>query len=219
LPSWAVYILQVRAVKYQITRFKSLEVALEELQPFIRNGEHLQTGKPFKDLGGLRSRELLANWLLCAVVNYDSQAAERLTFTSDPLGGDGIIYDSETDASWPTEHVLVPAARTDAAVDVEALILKAIERKRKKGGAAYASGKTLVVFLNAGGGKWHPNRVAKRLPDPLHFAVVWVVGLHHVEAGEYVYSVTQLDVSEGDAPAWLVRIGSDFRKWKIERLQ
>ena len=206
-------------MKYQITRFKSLEVALKELEPFIRNGEHSQTGKPFKGFGGLRSRELLANWLLCAVVNYDSQAADRLTFTSDPLGGDGIIYDSETDASWPTEHVLVPAAPTVAAVGVEALILKVIERKRMKGGAAYASGKTLVVFLNASGGKWHPNRVAKRLPDPLHFAVVWVVGLHHVAAGEYVYSVTQLDVSEGNAPAWLVRIGSDFRKWKIERLQ
>ena len=90
-------------MKYQITRFKSLEAALKELEPFIRNGEHLETGKPFKRFGGLRSRELLANWLLCAVVNYDSRAADRLTFTSDPLGGDGIIYDSEKDASWPTE--------------------------------------------------------------------------------------------------------------------
>jgi len=206
-------------VKYQITRFKSLQAALKELEPFIRNGEHLETGKPFKRFGGLRSRELLANWLLCAVVNYDSRAADRLTFTSDPLGGDGIIYDSEKDASWPTEHVLVPAARTRAAVDVEAQILKAIEHKRKKGGAAYASGKTLVVFLNAGGGKWYPNRVARRLPNPLHFAVVWVVGLQHVEAGEYVYGVAQLDVSEGDAPAWAIRIGSDFSKWKIERIQ
>jgi hypothetical protein len=35
-------------VKYQITRFKSLEAALKELEPFIRNGEHLHTGKPFK---------------------------------------------------------------------------------------------------------------------------------------------------------------------------
>jgi hypothetical protein len=58
-------------VKYQITRFKSLEAALKEVEPFIRNGEHLETGKPFKRFGGLRSRELLANWLLCAVVNYE----------------------------------------------------------------------------------------------------------------------------------------------------
>jgi hypothetical protein len=206
-------------VKYQITRFKSLEAALKELEPFIRNGEHLQTGKPFKRFGRLRSRELLANWLLCAVLNCESRSADRMTFTSDPLGGDGIIYDSEKDASYPTEHVLVPTARPGTAVDVEAQILKAIEHKRKKGEAAYASGKTLVVFLNAGGGKWHPNKVARRLPHPLHFAVVWVVGLQHVEAGGYVYGVTQLDVSEGDAPAWAVRIGGDFSKWKIKRFQ
>jgi hypothetical protein len=34
-------------------------------------------------------------------------------------------------------------------VDVEALILEAIGKKHGKGGAAYASGKTLIVFLNA----------------------------------------------------------------------
>jgi hypothetical protein len=207
------------AMKHPTTRFKSLKVALKELEPFIRNGEHLQTGKPFKRFGGLRSRELLANWLLCVAFNYDCRSPDRLTFTSDPLGGDGILYDTESDTSFPTEHVLVPAVRGGKAVDVEALILKAIDRKRKKGWAAYASGKTLVVFLNAGGGVWHPNRVAKRVPDPLHFAVVWVVGLHHVEAGRYVYGVTQLDLSDGSAPTWLVSIGTDFCTWSIERIQ
>ena len=44
----------------------------------------------------------------------------------------------------------LPAPRPGAAVDVEAQILKAIEHKQNKGGAAY-SGKMLVVFLNAGG--------------------------------------------------------------------
>ena len=76
------------------------------------------------------------------------------------------------------------------------------------------------MFLNAGGGgAWHPNRAAKRLPDPLHFAVVWVVGLHRAEAGRYVYGVTQLDLSNGNAPAWLVSIGADFCSWSIERIQ
>ena len=42
---------------------------------------------------------------------------------------------------------------------------------------------------------------------------MWVVGLHHEEAGEYVYGVTQLDVSEGDAPTWLIRIASGFDSW------
>jgi hypothetical protein len=56
---------------------------------------------------------------------------------------------TESEASFPTEHILVPAARSGEAVDIEALILKAINDKREKGGAAYASGKTLAVFLNA----------------------------------------------------------------------
>jgi hypothetical protein len=46
-------------MKYPTTRFKNLTVALKELEPYIRNGEHLQTGKPFKQFGDLRSRELL----------------------------------------------------------------------------------------------------------------------------------------------------------------
>ena len=207
-------------MRYSVTRFKNLRLALKELEPFIRSGEHLQTGRPFDKFGELRSRELLANWLLCAVFNFDCGSPERLTFTTDPDGGDGILYDTDTETPFPTEHVMVPAAQSGTAADLEALILKAINDKRAKGGAPYASGKTLVVFLNAGSDvPWHPNRVAKQLPDPLHFEAVWVTGLHHVEAGEYIYSVAQLDVSEGNAATWLVRIGKDFDTWEIERIQ
>jgi hypothetical protein len=209
----------VTGMKYPTTRFKNLKVALSEIAEFIRSGEQLQTGKPLRQFGGLRPRELVANWLLCVAFNHEHRSPERLTFISDPLDGDGILYDTETEATYPTEHVLVPDAH-DKTVDVEALILKAINDKRNKGGAAYARGKTLVVFLNAGGGgRWVPNGLARRLPDPLHFAVVWVVGLHHIEAGEYTYGVSSLDVSEGDAPTFLIRIGSDFDSWETTRIQ
>jgi hypothetical protein len=144
-------------MRHQVTRFKDLKTALKVLEPFIRHGEHLQTGKPLKRFGGLRSRELLANWLMCVAVNANVKA-DRLTFTSDPTGGDGVIYDTATEETWPTEHVLVPKHRGGGEPDVEAAILKAIADKQSKGGAAYASGKTLVVLLNAGGGvAWHPN--------------------------------------------------------------
>jgi hypothetical protein len=206
-------------MKYEITRFKSLKMALKELEPFIRNGEHLQTGKPFKRFDGLRSRELLANWLLCVAVNSVHQT-DRLTFTSDPLGGDGIIYDNVTGKTWPTEHVLVPRVRGSEAAAVEALISKAIGKKHRKGGAAYATGKTLVVFLNAGGEEWYPNKVAKQLPAPLHFEAVWVVGLQGVEeTGEYVYVVTRLDLRHGNAPAWRVCMAKDFDAWEITPIQ
>jgi len=209
---------RVSTMKYPVRRFKSLKVALKELEPFIRNGKHLQAGRPFKRFGGMRSREVLANWLLCAVLAAEA-GTERFTFTSDPVGGDGIIHDTTTGETWPTEHVMVPKVRSDEPPDVEALILKAIEDKQKKGGAAYASGKTLVVFSNAGNAaRWFPNKVAKRLPAT-DFAAIWVVGLHLVEDGQYVYSVSESDACTGTAPTWLVRIAKDFDSWELQRFQ
>lgn len=38
-------------MKYQVRRFKSLELALKEIEPFVRNGAHLQTGNPCRVLG------------------------------------------------------------------------------------------------------------------------------------------------------------------------
>ena len=176
-------------MKYAIKHFKSMSVALEELEQFVKNGEHLQTGKPFKNFSDMRSREVLGNWLICAVQN-DTHQAERLIFTSDPVGGDGVFHDTETGETWPSEHVMVPYLSTNQERDAGDLILNAISFKNGKGGAAYAAGKTLVVFLNAGAGIWYPNRVAKLLPQPLHFESVWVVGLHGVDGGEYIYNVT-----------------------------
>ncbi len=207
-------------MKHRVRRFKSLPVALKELEPFIRDGEHLQTGKPFKRLGGMRSRELLANWLICVVANFE-YGMDRLSFTTDPTGGDGVVHDDQSSSTWLMEHVMVPRTRIEdgaSAGNVEAAVLAAIDRKRQKGGAAYASGKQLVVFLNSGGGLWYPNRVAKQLPKPLLFDSVWIVGLQSAE-DRYVYGVTQLDAEKGDAQVWLVRIGVDFSSWKVERIQ
>ena len=59
---------------------------------------------------------------------------------------------------------MVPRQSGGAATDPRALILGAIDDNEKKGGAAYASGKPLVVFVNADPGEWYPNRVARALP-------------------------------------------------------
>jgi hypothetical protein len=202
-------------MKLKVKKFKSLKIALKELEPFIRNGAHLQSGKAFKRFEGLRSREILANWLLCVAVNHIYP--DRLTFsaTTDPIGGDGIICDNETGETWPTEHVMVPSLPRDGTRDAEELILDAINLKIGKGGEAYARGKTLVVFVNAGAGEWFPNKVAKRLPEPFHFEAAWVVGLQGIVAGEYVYAVTRLDLRRGNAPTWLVRIAADFASWSV----
>jgi hypothetical protein len=41
-------------------------VALREIEPFIRNGEHLQAGKPFEKFGCMRSLERDFFARLCA---------------------------------------------------------------------------------------------------------------------------------------------------------
>jgi hypothetical protein len=205
-------------MKYRVTQFKSLDVALKELEPFIRNGEHLQTGKPFKKFGRMLSREMLANWLVCVAINAED--GSELTFCSDPVGGDGIICNRATGETWPTEHVMVPRLREGQTGDAAVLILNAIQRKCQRG-AAYASGKMLIVFLEAGpaAGNWSPDRVARQLPKPLNFATAWVVALQCVKDGEYVYGVAHLDVSEGDAPMLLVRIAKEFNAWRVTRIQ
>lgn len=135
---------EVSLMKHAVTTFKNLAVCLKELEPYIRNGQHLETGKPFKRFGGLRSREILVNWLLCVVANFE-QKTEQFKICTDPQGGDGIIYNTTKNLAWPTEHVLV-SQRNNGSEDIQSLILKQIKNKQDKGGAAYASGKTLIVF-------------------------------------------------------------------------
>lgn len=206
------------AMKFRTVRFKNLSLCLKELEPFVRSGTHLRTGRGFKRFDGLRSRELLGNWLLCVTLNFVT-TPHRFIFTSDPSGGDGIIFDTSTENTWPTEHIFVPPMRADEKATIEELILKAIDQKRQKGGAAYASGKTLVVFLDSGGGVWFPNKVARSLPKPLLFDAAWVVGLHAVDAGEYSYDATCLDLSGGAAPAYRIQISKDFDDWTVQQVQ
>jgi hypothetical protein len=140
-------------------------------------------------------------------------------FTTDPTGGDGIICEADSEATWATEHVLVPELGAVGAAPIEDRIIEQVRLKVEKGGAAYAGGKTLVVFINAAGGDWHPNRVARQLPSPLHFDTVWAMGLQGVIDGAYVYGVTNLHVDGGNAPAWRVTIAPDFESWTVERFQ
>jgi len=207
-------------MKHQVTRFKNLGIALKELERFVRHGRHLQSGKPFARLK-MRSREALANWLLCVAGNY-AYGANRFTFSSDPNGGDGLITDAITGETVSTEHVFVvgphPGSDDPQPQDVEAQIQQQIEKKQQKGSAAYASGKTLVVFSNAVGW-WNPNNLAKRLSEPLDFDAVWVVALNGVQNGEYAYNVTRLDLRRGNAPVWRVTIAPDFTSWRVEPVQ
>jgi hypothetical protein len=207
-------------MKHSVTKFTSLKVALKELKPFIKDGTHLQSGRPFTLFGGMRSREALANWLICAVLNFEYKA-EKYFFTSDPTGADGIVVNSETGATWLTEHVMVPQLRNsrERNKDIVTRVVEAVNSKRDKGGLAYASGKQLVVFLDDCRGEWRPNEVSKQLPQPLYFEDVWVAGLQIADAGEYCYGITQLVSAYENAPTWTLNINRGFEAWSIHRIQ
>jgi hypothetical protein len=200
-------------MNHPVAFFKSLEIALKELEQFVRDDTLLLKGDPLRPLGDMRPREALANWLLCAALSAAS--GESLMFASDPTGGDGVIFDSATGYEVAlTEHVIaLPRDETN----VEALTLRAVGEKSAQG-KSYAAGKTLIVFL-AANGKWRANVVARQLPDPLFFSDVYVIRREGIEAGEYVYGVALLDLAEGPAPVWLVRIAQDFASWTVKQLQ
>jgi hypothetical protein len=207
--------LPFTVTNHPVRRFTDLTAALRELQPFVVNGRHLWSGRPFANFNNMRSRELLANWLLCVAVN-SGLGSERLMVASQPIGveGDGVILDTVTGEPVLTEHVLVPSKHGGPCVDVGALILAAVEHKHARG-AAYGSRRTLVVFREATGEPWLPKHVAERLPADLAFDAVWVVGLERVEDGQYTYWVTRLDLRRGVPPVWYVTIAADFNSWRV----
>src|SRR3974390_2684046 len=111
-------------MKYPVRQFKSLAVALKEIVPFVWHGKHLRSGKPFKKFGGMRSREILANWLVC--VALECATGCKWAFTTDPVGGDGLIHDVATGDVYPTEHVMVPRLSLSQKGHTEAVVLQAI---------------------------------------------------------------------------------------------
>jgi hypothetical protein len=203
-------------MRYPVRKFVSMEAALMELEPYVRDGRQLQSGKPFKNFGEMRPREAWANWLVCATIN--STGEKDLTFTTDPIGGDGIIIDKKTNDVFPTEHVMVSRHGAQGQ-DTRTLVLAAVAQKQGKGGAAYASGKILIVFLDSGTGEWFPNRAAKALPKLVDFAAIWVVDFQGIKDGSYTYGITLLDVSGGNAPICVVCIAEDFGSWLVSQVQ
>ena len=200
-------------MKLPVKALKSLHVALKELEPHIRQPTSLRRGRPFKTFKML-PRELLGNWLVCAVGNFE-RGTDDLKICNDPFGGDGVILDITAGSHLVTEHVYVPPPRV--ATDLEGLIIGAVNHKGKRG-KAYARGKVLIVFSEARG-KWFPNKVARRLHGIHGFEDVWVVHRGNVPLNEFGYSAALLDLSDGEAPAWEVQIRDDFCDWHVCRVQ
>ena len=203
-------------VRNRTVSFNTLSNCLAFLAPSIRSRDPLYSGPEFEKLK-MRPREVLGNWLICALVNF-LRGDSAMTLGADPAGGDGLIINSINHSYSPTEHVMVPRFEISRGTSIEDEIVKAIGAKNERG-PTYAAEKSLVVFSDTGGGKWYPNAIERRLPDPFYFQEAYVVGLHYIDGGSYVYFITELrKEKDGQVPCWLIRIAPDFSSWIVEPL-
>jgi hypothetical protein len=213
-------------MRYTVRWLKNLDLALKEAEPAFRNvrikgSPILESGRPYRNFGGMLPRELAANWLVAAVLDHCA-GSSRFRIMSDPAGGDGLIFDTATERALWTEHVLVingarnPVKRSDPQEE----ILKRVSRKNMRG-RAYGRDRHLVIFVYRSGhpGPWWPTRLARALPRPFNFETAWLVCFQHFAADDRVYAVSCLDASQGHAPTWLVRIGSSFSRWAVREIQ
>ncbi len=81
-------------------------------------------------------RELVANWLLTVVGNFFTRC-ERFQFTTDPRGGDGIIYDTHAPLRGGLDRTRHRSCRLSPGdgKDVQSQILEAVTNEKCEGWA------------------------------------------------------------------------------------
>lgn len=201
-------------MKQNVTIIKDLKIVLKDMEPWVKNALVLYGGKKPGNFG-LLPREILGNWLMCAVGNaLNSKAA--WTFCDGP-DRDGILIDRNTDSQMATEHVFVPKFQKQSQKTAEDLIIDAITHKQAKG-KAYAEGMHLIVFCDGIGGPWHPNRVGKAIAGTHDFASVWAVGLDRTEGEDkFFYWVAKFE--NGHCPVAQVEINFKEVRWLVRKIQ
>ena len=76
-------------MRASVTKIRDLKIVLKDLEGRVKAPDFLRKGREFRNFA-LRPRELLANWLVCAVGNFE-EGGKHLTVCTDPAGGDGLI--------------------------------------------------------------------------------------------------------------------------------
>jgi hypothetical protein len=69
-------------MRHNTIRLKDLTVGLKELEPVVKQPKLLRSGRPFGNFP-MRPRELLANWLICAVGDFENETLD-LTIAASP---------------------------------------------------------------------------------------------------------------------------------------
>ena len=202
------------SVRHKVTTIRDLKSLLNDIVPLIKDPRYLYKGRELRNFR-LRPREILANWLICSVKNYEV-GPDKWTFSTDPTGGDGLIVERSTGIGWRTEHVFIPTLESSQNDSVEDLMIKAVEHKHLKG-EAYAEGKQLVIFADVTRGKWFPNQVGQRIKGQHGFDSVWAAGLEQPDGNNYEYWVICFD--KLPSQVWKVSIDIEIIEWNVERIQ
>ena len=126
-------------MKSNVTIIKSLQLGLADMEKFIRHPQLLYTAKKIERFGWMLPREVWGNWILTAIASEGRE--QELWITTDPDGGDGVIWDPATEVGWRTEHILLPVSRPGDVRSNDQRIIDAANKKQTKGGAQYARGK------------------------------------------------------------------------------
>ena len=110
----------------------------------------------------------------------------------------------------------MPPGHAAAAGNTEQLILAKIQQKHVKGGEAYASGKTLVVFLNSGEATGIRTRLQSSCrTQSFSMGYGWSAYMASSPAN-ITYFATRIDLA--GTPKWRVRIAPDFDDWTVETI-
>jgi hypothetical protein len=198
---------------YNVRTFKSLQACLGECEKFIRQPQYLYTGNKIERFAWMLPREIWGNWILAAIGSEGRE--QELRITTDPDGGDGVIWDPATTIGWRMEHVLIPPHRQSDNRTTDQKIIQAAQ----KGGTQYAKGKVLVVLNESGTGeRWHPTDVARALPAN-DFNETWVITPDEFVHRSVTYAATRLELTGGQAPIYKVYINSLFTQWRCRQIQ
>jgi hypothetical protein len=204
-------------MKSDVRTFKSLKDCLGQCEPFIRDPRILYIGNKIERFAWMLPREIWGNWILAAICSEGREHEFRIT--TDPDGGDGVIWDPATEVGWRMEHILLPVSRPGDTRSTDQRIIDAANKKQTKGGAQYARGKTLVILNESSTGeRWHPTVVAQNLPDN-DFVETWVIGPDSFDHASVTYAATKLELDRGQAPVFKVHINSLFTRWRVEQIQ
>ncbi len=205
-------------MKHAINMPTTLRDAIREIGPFIVGNE---LGKRFKSYDGLLLREVVGNWLVCAILNDQCATPDRYTLTTEPKGGgaDGAIIDRTTGLAMATEHVMATKwvdgkLAENVTESAEQLVTEAIRLKNAKG-SRYGTNKILVIYLEANVRDYSPRAIREHLPPDTAFADVWVVV---PQGGLWDYDVIHVDSAFVDPPTYRVSITEAFGDWNVTLL-